>query len=345
MPRAIVNARVTVQVVTWNSLTHLPFCLDAVGHQAFQPVQIMLMDNASADGTVRWLEEHYPQVNLLRNTRNYGFCRAHNQGIRLSRADYVLLLNPDVILEPDWLARGVAYLDQHPAVGSYGGKILRYQYSTDELKDVRKSGIIDSAGLQVFRSRHAIDRGSGQNDHGQFGRAESVFGQSGACVLLRRTALESIRWQQEYLDEDFFAYKDDLDLAWRLQRRGWESWYDPAARAYHHREIRGLAKRGNLALARNQRRRQALITLASYRNHLSMLVKHETWATLWRDSPWIGWYEVRKFGWLLLTQPVMLTRALRQAIRVWPRMRTKARDLNRNSRRSPLEVRQWFMLP
>ncbi|MBI2984525.1 MAG: glycosyltransferase family 2 protein [Candidatus Kerfeldbacteria bacterium] len=334
---------VTVQIVTWNSLTHLPSCLAAIMQQRGPARQLMIVDNASVDNTVHWLEEHFPHLNLLRNTRNLGFCRAHNQALRLSKSPYVLILNPDVILQPDWLERGINYLEGHPPAGSFGGKLLRYHYSADELKEVVPSGIIDSTGLHCFRNRQVSDRGSGQADRGQYDQAGEVFGISGACLLLRRSALESIRWHDEYLDEDFFAYKDDVDLAWRLQRLGWSSWYDPQAVAYHYRTVRGLDTIRNVALSKNYRSRHQMISFYSYRNHWLLLAKHERRSTWWLDGPWISWYELRKFAFLLLTQPRTL-QAIGSVIRLWPRIRRKARLLEHHARRSPLAIRSWFVM-
>lgn len=337
------QSRVAVHIVTWNSLTHISACLEAVTQQRFQPLNVMVVDNGSVDGTVKWMEEHYPQLHLLRNTRNLGFCRAHNQAIRLTAAEYILVLNPDVILEKDWVQRGVSFLDQHPEFGSFGGKLRRFTYSPDELKEVVTSDIVDSAGLRVFRSRHTIDRGSGESDHGQFDQAQEVFGHSGACCLFRRAALETVRWHDQYFDEDFFAYKDDLDLAWRLQRLGWKSWYDPKAVAFHHRHIQGQSAVSDILIARNHSSRDRFNSYYSYRNHWLTLLKNERWSTLWRDGLWMMWYEGKKFFYLLFSHPSSL-RGLTSAWRLWPLMARKARLLDHHAKIIPNQVRQTFFL-
>ncbi len=336
------NPRVAVHIVTWNSLQHLTSCLDSVVHQRYQPLELLLIDNASVDGTEAWLREHYPHIHLLRNTRNFGFARAHNQGLRITEATYVLMLNPDVILEADWLEYGVRYLEAHPEAGSFGGKLRRFEYSPDELREVQFSDIIDTAGLQGNRARHFIDRGSGAKDTGQFDQDQSVFGFSGACVLFRRSALESVRYHDEYIDDDFFAYKDDADLAWRLQRLGWVAWYDHRALAYHHRTIQGQSVVTDRLIARNHRSRSALNSYYSYRNHWLMLLKHERLATLWRDGLWIGWYELKKSIFLLARRPTTL-RAWRDIWRLQRRMKKKAAVLDQQSKRTALDVRAWFV--
>lgn len=338
------HPRVSIHVVTWNSRTHVAACLEGIMGQTVQPMNVLIVDNGSVDGTVKWMEEHYPHLHLLRNTRNLGFCRAHNQAIRLTAADYILVLNPDVIVNPDWVARGVAWLDAHPEYGSFGGKLRRFSYSPDELKEVQKSATLDSTGLKVFRSRHTIDRGSGEEDHGQFDQGQDVFGHSGACCLFRRTALETARWHDEYFDEDFYAYKDDLDLAWRLQRLGWKSWYDPLAVAWHHRHIQGQSSTSDILIARHHSTRDRFNSYYSYRNHWLALLKNERPSTFWRDWPWIVWYEGKKFFYLLMTHPSSL-RGLTSAIRLSPRMHQKARLIDRHAKQPALDIRRKFFLP
>lgn len=332
---------VSIHIVAWNGMTHLPSCLQSVMAQTYQPMTTMIVDNGSADTTVAWLASEYPQVHLLRNPRNLGFCRGHNQALRITESPYVLCLNQDVVLTPDWISRAVAILENRPDVGAVGGKVLRYSYSDEELKSVVTSGIIDSAGLQIFRSRHVIDRGSGQDDTGQYDAAEAVFGLNGACVLYRRKALESIRWRDEYFDEDFFAYKDDVDIARRLLRMNWVSWYDGSLVAYHHRTIRGQSKTGNINIAKNFLRRDRINATFSYRNHWLVAMKHETFRSLWPDLPWVLWYELRKAVFLLVTKPATLAGGF-SAWRLWPTMKTKAKLLSHVAPQSATVIRQWW---
>lgn len=294
--------RVSIQIVSWNSLTHLPSCLEALNRQTFTSWSLMIVDNASLDGTVAWLREYYPSVSLLRNMRNVGFSRAHNQAIKLTNSAYVLVMNPDIILTPEWLTTAVTYMDQHPETAVVGGKNLRYEYTPGELKEPVLTSIIDSTGLKMRRSRHTVDRGSGENDRGQF-QTGPVFGISGSCALYRRSDLQAAQQPQGIFDENFFAYKEDVDLAWRLQMMGRSAVYLSTAVAYHYRAAKGDDQSGNLAIARNHRRRAAHIAYLSYRNHWLMVNKNDNARSWWLDSPWIVSYEVKKFLYLLLYQP------------------------------------------
>ncbi len=323
-------------------MTHIAACLDAVAKQLTPEMQVMIVDNASIDGTVPWIAEHYPQFHLLRNTRNWHYCRSHNQALRLTSSEFVLVLNPDVILGDNWIQRGLEFLKHDATASSFGGKTLRFSYTIDDMKDVVPSDIIDSCGLLVRRNRHTTDRGSGETDHGQYDTAGKVFGFSGACVMYRRSALESVTYLDEVFDNDIFAYKDDLDLSWRLQRMGWNAWYDPRAVARHYRGIKGVSATSDRLIAKNHRSRTRLNSYYSYRNHYLVLMKNERWSTLWRDMLWMKVYEVKKFVFLTFTRQPSIN-AILDAIRLWPKMRRKAKVINHQAKRSALEVRRWFI--
>jgi GT2 family glycosyltransferase len=306
-------------------------------------VSLLIIDNASVDGTVMWLKEHAPHLPILQNTRNLGFSRAHNQAILLTQAPYILVLNPDVVLQPTWVEQAVRYMDEHPECGALGGKTVRYHYTHDDLKEVEESGIIDSTGFLMHRSRYCTDRGAGEKDSGQYNQAADVFGISGSCLMLRRTALNEIRFKDEYFDEDFFAYKEDIDLAWRLQRRGWRIRYEPALIALHHREIKAVATSNDFFLARNHQQRSQRISYLSLRNHYLLLMKHERPATFWRDALHICWQECKKIGFLLLTQPKVLV-GIRDALRLSKKMKAKASVIDHQAKRPALDIRTTYFL-
>lgn len=332
---------VSVHAVVWNGMTHLPSSMAALARQTYDDYEVMVVDNGSIDSTVAWIGSEYPQFHLLRNTRNLGFCHGHNQALRLTDSTYVLALNQDVVLTPTWIEQAVRLMDSRSDIGAVGGKLIRYGYSAEELKTVEPSGILDSAGLRLYRTRHVNDRGSGQRDDGQYNGSEAVFGLNGACVLYRRSALESVRFQNEYLDEDFFAYKDDIDMAYRLLRQGWVNWYDGTVVAYHHRSVRGQSSTSNVQIARNFRRRQRLTDRLSYRNHWLNLMKNESWSSIYRDLPWVAWYELRKFLFLLVTRPKTIG-GLFEALRLRPRILEKKRLIDHRAKHRADVIRNWF---
>ncbi len=225
--------RVSIVIVTWNSERHIQDCLSSVRRQTYTDCEVIVIDNGSHDGTIVHVEQHYPEAHIIRNDANQGFTKATNQGIRAARGEFILSLNPDVFLEPDVLQELVAFLSQNQDYGLVGGKVLLSERG-------QKTKVIDSTGLFLALSLRARDRGNLEEDHGQYEAEGPVFAACGAAVLFRRQALESVRIDKEYLDEDFFAYYDDLDVGWRMQLAGYQCGYTPRAVVYHVRGGSGL---------------------------------------------------------------------------------------------------------
>lgn len=343
--------QVSVQIVTWNSMKYLPTLMASFAAQTFRDFSILVIDNASSDGTVEFLRQKYPEVTILRNFRNLGFSAAHNQGIKyalaawkdITRDDrYVLVTNPDVIFTPTFLENLVTAAETRPEAAAFGGKLLRVScVGEDGMEEEIRTKTIDSTGLRVFKSRRLVDRGAGEEDTGQYDDNCEVFGVSGALAMYRASALEVIKVQNEYFDEDFFAYKEDGDLAWRLRLSGFSARYVPPAVAYHFRRAAGKEKAKIWEFLRNRRTKSNAVNQFSYRNHLLMLVKNEQWGNLIRHLPWIGVYEGGKFFSLIFWEP----KTLRAVINFWrfcPRMMEKRGLVMAKRRVSAQAMRKWF---
>lgn len=334
--------KVSINIVTWNSLKFLPDCLESIRNQTYRDFSVLIIDNGSTDGTVNFIKTNYPEFAVLRNTNNLGFCKAHNQGIDLvmthwkmdSESEdlakrYILLANPDIILEPDFLEKLVKVADQTPRAASFGGKLLRvFSEDSGGLISLRQSNILDSAGIELVRNRSAHDRGTGEQDNGEFDIAEEVFGISGALLLLRAQALEQIKLDNQYLDEDFFMYKDDVDLAWRFRNAGWRSFYVPEARAYHFRSSQEPRVQGLRAQLSTRRFRSPQTRLYSYRNHWFTIVKNERLGQFLKYSPFIFWYEFKKLLYVSLFEPGTLL-AIPSFLVKLPKMLQKRRAMMR----------------
>jgi GT2 family glycosyltransferase len=220
-------ALVTIGLVTWNSARDLPACLEAIRAQRHQPIELLVGDNASDDGTRRLLEAGTAPGERRYFSANLGFSAAHNALIRESRGTYYLTLNPDVVMEGGFVGALAEALDAAPQAGSATGKLLR--------RDA--PGVIDSTGIVMQRSQRHLDRGAGEVDRGQFDAPGLVFGVSGAAGCYRREMLDDVGVGGEFFDEDFFAYREDADLAWRAQLLGWDAIYVPSAVATHVRRV------------------------------------------------------------------------------------------------------------
>src|SRR5215470_16399293 len=218
-------ARVAVNIVTFNSAPDIAACLESLRRQLFRDFEIHILDNASSDDTLQIIEPFDIEY-LMRSPVNTGFCKGHNELVRRFQSEYVLFLNPDTILEPLFIAELVRALDARPEAASASGKLLRMDGRT-----------IDSTGIIMLREQRHLDRGADQLDTGQFNTPEEIFGPSGAAAIYRRKALDETAVAGQYFDEDFFAYREDADLAWRCRLSGWISIYVPSAAARHRRRV------------------------------------------------------------------------------------------------------------
>lgn len=212
-----------VVVVTWNSSAEIDACLASAF--AANPAEVIVVDNGSRDDTVARVSKNYPKAQLLAQGRNLGFAAGCNRGIAATTAPYLLMLNADAVITPDYLAKLVDCLAQHPQAASAVGKLV-YEEGGQRY--------IDSAGIVV---RHyalcPLDKGLGELDAGQYDTPQEIFGPSAAAALYRREALMAVG--PEIFDESLFAYYEDVDLAWRLSRHGYVHRYEPSAVAYHCR--------------------------------------------------------------------------------------------------------------
>lgn len=332
--------RISIIIVTWNSYQFLSSLLQSLQNQTFQDFRVFIIDNGSTDESLSYLRNNYPQIAILENRKNLGFCRAYNQGIKITKNEFVLCLNQDIILSENFLEKLMKVAEKDQRIGSLGGKLLRFKNPEEELKDKNSSDIIDSTGILAFKTRRFINQGEGEIDKGQYNRQEEVFGISGAAVLYRRSALEDVKIADEYFDEDFFAYKEDIDLAWRLRLAGWKVIYVPEAIAYHKRGGARKLGLGDLDTIKNRRNKPSLVNYLSYKNHLFLIFKNESWFNFWW-FPLILGYEIKKFIYIVFFEFSTL-KALVQFFQQLPRILRKRKIVKAKRRVSLREIRKWF---
>ena len=271
---------VSIVVVTYNSAQEISRCLESVSEQTHFPLEVLVIDNHSSDRTVEILRSLGTGFRLVENTTNVGFAAAHNQGIRLTAGEYYLALNPDVEMTPTFVEELLKAMTLDPRVGSVSGKLLR-------AATVNGTHLIDSTGIYMTPSLRHLDRGAGQPDRGQYNRLQYVFGASGAAALYRRRMLVEVSLEGEYFDEDFFAYREDADLAWRAQLLGWRALYTPHAVASHERKV----------LPERRRSLPDAINMHSVKNRFLLRIKNQTPLeflvllppALWRDLQVLGY--------------------------------------------------------
>jgi GT2 family glycosyltransferase len=333
---------VSAIITTWNSAPFLRRCLDAFRQQSYPSLELIHIDNGSADDSARLVAGAAQQIV---NAENRGFAAAVNQGIAVARGEYVLLLNPDAFLEPDYVANIVRALER--AGESYG-------MATGKLYRADGSGVIDTMGIRMTRAGRHFDiqegrvapltrpsatlsplagRGTGAKRQGE-GRHSSqfeVFGVSGAAAMYRRTFIEDVSIDGQFLDEDFHTYREDADVAWRGRLFGWHALYVPEAIGYHVRTV-------------TPERRRSLppfINMHSVKNRFLLRLKNEGLYLALRNAP----FELTRD---LVTIAAVLTveRSSLPALGwLWKNRRrilAKRREIQRRRRVSDRELASWF---
>src|SRR5580698_7062082 len=224
---------VSVTVVTYNSGRFIKRCLESVLEQRYANKEIIVVDNASTDGTVDILEQFADRCRVVYNDENIGFAAAQNQAISISTGEWVLTLNPDVLLLPNFVQALADAGQMDPKIGTVCGKLLTIRASFD-LPD---KPLVDSTGIYFTPMLRHLDRGSQEVDNGHYLNHEFVFGATAAAALYRRQMIDDIAVDDEFFDPDFFVYREDADVAWRAQLMGWRCIYTPHARGYHVRNV------------------------------------------------------------------------------------------------------------
>lgn len=339
---------VDVVIVNWNGRDYLPGCLAAL-ERSTVPLRVILVDNASEDGSVDYVRSEHPGVEVAALGENTGYAAGANEGLHRAEGELALVMNPDALLAPDYVERLQTLLEADPTVGIAQGKLYRI---TPE--DFRKGmvtsgdgsatgrsaegglagGTLDSAGHVIPRSRRVFDRGQGQQDGPEFADPASVFSASGAAILLRRAMWEDVAPDGEIFDESFFAYKEEIDLCWRARWLGWDVAYVPTAVAGHVRAWvgKGLPPKGRI---------QPMARRHSWKNHYLLMLKNDRLSHVLLHLPWIvGWEAVRQV-YALTRDPavypsyLLLARLLPQALR-------RRRDVLSRRRVAASEMRSWL---
>ena len=250
-----------VVVVTHNHADTLPACLSAIEKLDPAPERVVLIDNASSDGSAEVAQALPSKTSfeVFREESNTGFASAVNRAISLTSEPWVLVLNPDCAPQPDFVQHSFEGLSRSRVadeVGTITPKLLRSDGS-----DLEPGRTVDAAGMLVTPSGRHFDRGAGRIDDGAFDRPAWVFGGTGAAALYRREALEDVAYPaNEFFAPTFFAYREDAELAWRLQSRGWRCLYVPNAVGAHRRGFRPEGgRRGHHAVNRYSVRNRFLL--------------------------------------------------------------------------------------
>lgn len=301
---------VSIVIPNQDGCAYLENCLRSLLAQSYAKMEIVIVDNASRDRSVEIARAMAPQAVLLEQKRNLGFAGGANAGIRVSRGDWVAVLNNDTEVAMDWLLECVRAILNYPDAGFLACRILNFS----------KRRHIYSAGDCILRAGIGYRRGQDQQDRVHYREECEIFAASGCAALYHRQALEELGGY----DERFFAYLEDVDLGLRLRAAGYRGYYVPRAEVYHH----GAATSGGEF--------SPLAVRLRTRNSLFVLIKSIPASILLRCLPMIFlaqlWWLMRAAAHKRLPQ---YARGVAEALRFAPAMlgdRARLRPYWRKSR-------------
>lgn len=324
------SPRLLVSIVTHNSASHLQACLQSLQAQGCRDFVVCIWDNASTDETLEIIAANGAFIHSTDfSTTNVGFCSAQNRLISSIDSEYVLVLNPDVFLEPRFIEILMHALDRDTKAGAASGKLWRWEDSNG--RRAAAGRILDTTGMYFTPCQRHLDRGSGELDNGQYETREYIFGASGAAAFYRRKMLEETKAGREYFDEAFFAYREDADLAWRAQWMGWRCLYVPEATGFHVRRV----------LPERRASLPSDINMHSFKNRFLLRAKNMDAATYLRFLLPISVRDLAALAYVLVCERTSL-RGIPLFFRALPGAWAVRRALRRHRRVLPREIRSWF---
>jgi len=319
------GAVVSVVLITWNSAPFLRRCLEGLAQQTHRALELIVVDNASADDSVALVSAHAER--MIRNETNRGFSAAVNQAVAVANGELVMLLNPDCFLMPDYVEKLVVLFDLRPELGAASGLLLRAL--GENIEPTRE---IDSMGIRMTRNGRHLDLHQGAPaDRHQMSDSFEVFGVSGAAAMFRQSFLRDVAVDGEVFDEDFFAYREDADLAWRGRLLGWTARCEPAAVAYHVRRVTPEV-RASLP---------ASLNMHSVKNRFLLRLKNEGAYLALRNAPF-AWM---RDGMVLIAAMTIERSSLPAFAWLWRnrvRVLAKRRIIQSRRRVSDRELARWF---
>lgn len=288
------NKIVSAIVVTCGINNYLKSCLDSIKEQTYSAFEIIVIDNSLNWNFNQVITGSYPYIKSYLSPKNLFYCEALNKGIKISKGDFTLCLNEDVILDKRFIEEALKGFFLDTKVGMVSGKILRSDRRT-----------IDSTGLFLSFYRTAKERGYGFKDRGQFEKEGYIFGVNGAVAFYRRDMLEDIKINSDYFDTDYRIFYEDLDIAWRGRNFGWKAYYIPQAIAYH---VRGATFRPDSGINKPFARRYLNNELQNdlIKNRYLTMIKNESGLDFLLHLPSVALYDFITWVYVLLFRPKVI---------------------------------------
>lgn len=210
--------KVSIIIPNYNGSKYIKQCIDSLKRQTYKGYELIIVDNASKDDSIKIIEKIYPSAKLIKNQENKGFSTAVNQGIKAAKGEYVVLLNNDTVVFEDWLENLVKCIEKDKKIFSACSKMIRYN----------EKDKIDDAGDEYNILGWAYKCGDGESIE-KYTKDRQVFSSCGGAAIYRKSVFEEIG----YFDESFFAYMEDVDISYRAKIHGYKNMYSSSAKVYH----------------------------------------------------------------------------------------------------------------
>lgn len=364
--------KISIIIIHYNTPDFLKGCLDAIFAQTYKNIEVIFIDNNSPDRSgLEFVQKEYghkESLLIVPNDENLGYARAANQGIRIAiegkdpheaidspfpgteftgsevpktpahfeKSDYIVITNPDIIYTSTYFEKIIARIERDEKIAAITGKVYKYDFDRQ-----KPTNIIDTVGLFAYKNRRIIDDGQGLIDEGQFDEECQIFGVSGACPLYRTKALEDVKILGEYFDEDFFMYKEDVDLSWRFLLFGWKNLYYPGAIAYHGRGTGVQRRFFNKEILAHRSQLSKFQKKYSFKNQHLMERKNELWRNIFADFFPIFLKKIAMFAYITFREPYLWGSYLAY-LKQLPKALKKRKEIMKKRKISGKEMGKWF---
>lgn len=321
--------KVLINILNYNSQKHIKGCISSVMCQTYENIELLIMDNGSSEGSIKYIKENFPDIDIQLNGVNFGFAKAHNLAIESNDFDYYMPLNPDIILEPNFVTEMVSAIESFEVIGSANGKIFF-------LNSIgKKTEYLYSAGHEFDRARRSSNRGYKKKDSIKFMKENFVFGANGAAPLYKKEFLKAVKINEGYFDRDFFMYWEDTDIGWRGVLMGYKCLYVPSAISYHY----GFGSEGL---------KNKYIQYQYERNRFISIYKNDLLSFFIADLPVFLFHEMFNLSFYLVTSPgrvIQYFRALIGFIRIIKNKKRERSEIMLKMKIDKASLREYYMNP
>ncbi len=223
-------SKVSVIIPHWNGIDILADCLESLKKNTYPNIEIIVVDNASTDGSSEWISSHYPDIKLIRNNKNYGYAGGCNKGAEASSGEYLTFLNNDTIQNEDFIEHLADFLNLNPQVSAVQPKILNY-YERNKFDYAGGcGGWLDILGFPFARGRLFLNV---ESDNSQYEKIRPIFWASGTALMIRKKDFDLLGG----FDDAFFAHQEEIDLCWKIHLAGNQVWSIPKAVVFHKNAV------------------------------------------------------------------------------------------------------------